>query len=1165
MRRAVATAALALIATSGLATSGLAAPGVATAGLGSPAPAAPGGGAGERTLRATQAPTDAPREPALVQAQTGAPLLKPGFPVDMLFTAGTYQCCGSGVLVGDVDGDPDLEVLVSGIARGTTTAVDPDGSILPGWPVGTRSHEYLSLAELDPARPGLEVVSNNFLDRITALDGAGRALPGWPRTNFIGGLHPAAAIDRDADGTDDLVYNPDDHYYSMLDAQGDDVRDGGWPLPGPGAFQQQAEPAVADLDADGRPEVVGGGASYSGESNVGAWHGDGTAVAGWPVHVEGFDHMDRIAVGDVVGAAGPEVVVEAGGSIEVLRPDGGRVARWMVGGDAGQATTTQHPALGDLDGDGDVEVVVGSPQLVHAYQGDGTELPGWPRPIPLLEPGVVLDTSPVIGDLDNDGLQDVVASGLAYDADGKRYHFVWAWDRTGVALPGFPLRMNTSTGWTPAIADLDGNGRSELVVAGYHPENFGGYWPGLYAFEYPTGTAAPADWGQYAGGPRRQGVPRQALAAAAQPGAAGDPGPFTRLADAWPGAAGSSPRDLVVLGDAVVYTARTAQAGRELWVSDGTPAGTRLLSDVRPGQASSTPMDLEVVGDRVWFTADDGVHGRELWSSDGTPTGTRLEADVVAGTASARPLELTAVGDRLFFSARTAAGRELWTSDAAGTRLVVDTTTFGYGLPFDDSHVRWIAAAGDRVTWLARETENEDGYRYVALFGSDGTRAGTQKLIPNRDLSYGSGDLLVHGGVTEAPDGRAWYRVDQRLVRTDGTTTGTLTYEWDENDDQVLGAPAPRGAQALLAASADGYGVELYRENATMVADLDDGLYQTPVGSSRGESAPADLRAWGSGWWFSARTGPSGREPWTSDGTAAGTKQVADLAPGPGGQQPGAAGRPRRPAAGAREHARPRRRAVGALRLRRLAAGRRRRRCARQPRRGGRRGRRAGRPRPRRRGHRSRAVDRRGRGRAHADRPDTESQPESDPEPEPRARARVPARVPARAPARRRAPRRPRAPPPHRRRPRRRPRRRAPPRPRPPSRRPASPGTPVLVRRRAAHACASGPTTRWRASSAGWTASGGVRARPHSGCAGSRSGATCCGSAPRARAGCARPRRPSSAGGSCATCDRGQVAFMIQKGPAAPTNATTMPSSITTRRQVATGGASDLGVVLGQG
>jgi ELWxxDGT repeat protein len=65
--------------------------------------------------------------------------------------------------------------------------------------------------------------------------------------------------------------------------------------------------------------------------------------------------------------------------------------------------------------------------------------------------------------------------------------------------------------------------------------------------------------------------------------------------------------------------------GRELWVSDGTRAGSHLLMDIRPGPKSSKIMDLCTLPTNgnwpVSFTADDG-HGRVRWVTDGTVAGT---------------------------------------------------------------------------------------------------------------------------------------------------------------------------------------------------------------------------------------------------------------------------------------------------------------------------------------------------------------------------------------------------------------------------------------------------------------------------------------------------------------------------------------------------------------
>jgi ELWxxDGT repeat protein len=121
------------------------------------------------------------------------------------------------------------------------------------------------------------------------------------------------------------------------------------------------------------------------------------------------------------------------------------------------------------------------------------------------------------------------------------------------------------------------------------------------------------------------------------------------------------PRAAVPAGDRLFFVAEDAGRGAELWVTDGTPQGTRPVFDVWPGPESSRIADLTADGNRVFFSANDGEHGRELWMSDGTAAGTRMVWDLNPGGFSSSPSQLATSGDDLFFAADDGeAGVEPW-------------------------------------------------------------------------------------------------------------------------------------------------------------------------------------------------------------------------------------------------------------------------------------------------------------------------------------------------------------------------------------------------------------------------------------------------------------------------------------------------------------------------
>src|SRR6185369_17161204 len=114
--------------------------------------------------------------------------------------------------------------------------------------------------------------------------------------------------------------------------------------------------------------------------------------------------------------------------------------------------------------------------------------------------------------------------------------------------------------------------------------------------------------------------------------------------------------------------------GPELWVSDGTVAGTIGLAEIYPGPQGSGPIFLGKAGGNLFFSATDPTHGRELWKTDGTAAGTVLVKDLDGTSAGSFdgsftiPREgATPAGNRLFFRPSSSAPG-LWVTDgtAAG-------------------------------------------------------------------------------------------------------------------------------------------------------------------------------------------------------------------------------------------------------------------------------------------------------------------------------------------------------------------------------------------------------------------------------------------------------------------------------------------------------------------
>jgi ELWxxDGT repeat protein len=167
-------------------------------------------------------------------------------------------------------------------------------------------------------------------------------------------------------------------------------------------------------------------------------------------------------------------------------------------------------------------------------------------------------------------------------------------------------------------------------------------------------TTGAADRVCYAGSGGKAGTGGRELWASAGPG-----NDTALLADLNP-KGGSDPAELFRNGDRLLLSAIYGATGRELVVLD-LPSSRVTAIEIRAGVEGSNPHGFFAWDDRhTFFAANDGESGSELWVTDGTAAGTQQVADLNRGAGSSHPWVLARSGDRLFVQAWTASsGNEL--------------------------------------------------------------------------------------------------------------------------------------------------------------------------------------------------------------------------------------------------------------------------------------------------------------------------------------------------------------------------------------------------------------------------------------------------------------------------------------------------------------------------
>ncbi len=375
--------------------------------------------------------------------------------------------------------------------------------------LGQNFRSALAAADLTPS-PGLELVASSWdtgeVFIFEFADGPGgieaSVAPGWPRTVANGsGIWASVSLgDIDGDRRPEIFVSDVGSYLHAWHADGTEVIDGDNNGSTDGVFKYglgswpRTTVAFADIDDDLDNEIFVTTAS----GQLRGYQGDGSDLPGFPV--TGLNEVFASpAIGDVDGDGDVEIVVSAeNDSLYVFHHDGSRLAGFPIELENNNGSLkAPSPALADVAGDAGLEIFACGVTDSHYMEigwidAGGNWLSGWPV--------IVMDhsqSSPIVGDLDGDGDFEVV---LGHE-DGQ----IDAWHHEGSPVDGFPLTTSEFARAVPSLLDIDKNGTLDMVFVGWdknvyiweYPTAYDPSMTPWYTFMHDflrTGNSATLDW-----------------------------------------------------------------------------------------------------------------------------------------------------------------------------------------------------------------------------------------------------------------------------------------------------------------------------------------------------------------------------------------------------------------------------------------------------------------------------------------------------------------------------------------------------------------------------------------------------------------------------------------------------------------------------------------------
>lgn len=349
------------------------------------------------------------------------------------------------------------------------------------------------------------------------------------------------------------------------------------------------------------------------------------------------------------------------------------------------------------------------------------------------------------------------------------------------------------------------------------------------------------------------------------------------LKDIVAGIYGSYPERFTVANGSLYFETDGNNYNSQLWKTDGTDAGTVMVADIYNSSGANGIAQLTSANGLLFFTAYSYTNGRELWRSDGTAGGTYLIKDINPNNNNNYsdydgPANLTSFNGLLYFSAN-GGSRTLWQSDGsyAGTYVV----NYNNGITVNSSG---YAQYQDEPFAIAQNSLFFAGYYFttgIELYKYN--PSGSSGITLVKDISTGNvGSSLTTEGIRSLNDNVYFVIPDftgknYSLWKSDGTPGNTNSiknlpglvsnYNFYSLDDKLY-----------FSTSSSAEGNEPWVSNGTAAGTklLDD------ITNGSNSSSPGTFTLCNKKVYFNAYSPSGGAELWNTDGTAAGTKQVKD-------------------------------------------------------------------------------------------------------------------------------------------------------------------------------------------------------------------------------------------------------------------------------------------------